>query len=132
MAGIDRYYFYNAVSRHGYPLPLPQTTPGRSMVFDIDETISAWTLGQLSERGVKPAFASAIAVRVLQLLRVAPEIETLSVWKSAGKDGAPDVRVSEAAPRGETIELFRFNIAEIRQRALAGIRQKLTETESGG
>lgn len=125
-AGLHRKDFENAVGRGLYP-EAPKTTAGQARIFAVDDLVAAYVLGQLYEREVLPKFACEIAVAVRRELRKSATIKTLSAWKLIGKNGKPRVVVAQAAPSQEAIELFRFQVAEIRARARAGIAAKLRE-----
>jgi hypothetical protein len=96
-------------------------------LFDVDHLIAAFVLGHLWEREVMPAFAAQIANDVHRLVRKDHSIMRLSAWKVIPRKGKPRVVVAEASPAPAAIELFRFEVADIRMAALDGIREKLRQ-----
>lgn len=116
---------WSNATRRGIYTEAPATVMGRPAKFDRDDLVAAHVLGQLIEREVMPSFAGQIATDVRRLLRKLPDVATLSAWKVPGKHG-PRVVVA-ASPMPDAIELFRFEIAEIRRRAQAGIDAKRRE-----
>lgn len=125
-ANLRRSDWNNAVRRRLYTEP-PDTSPGRVRIFDIDDLVAAYVLGELFERAVLPKFACEIAVAVRRELRKSDAIVTLSAWKAVSKTGQPRVVVAQAAPTPDAVELFRFQVAKIRARARAGIEAKLRD-----
>jgi hypothetical protein len=124
-AGLRRKDWENAIKRRLYT-EQPKTTTTQARVFEMDDLVAAYVLGQLYEREVLPKFACQIAVDVRRALRKSDAIKTLSAWKVVRGD-QPRVVVSEAKPVPDAIELFRFEVAAIRRRARLGIEAKRME-----
>jgi hypothetical protein len=98
--------------------------PGVSRVFDSIDAVGAVVLRMLVvERFTKPAMACAIAQAVVRSMRQDRTASTLSAWLS--KTGSQTVIVAEAAPSADAIEIFRFDVDEIRMGALHVMREKL-------
>jgi hypothetical protein len=114
--------FDNAVQRDLIPWLPPRVRKHRR--FSVNDLIAAHILGTLLERAVMAKAAAAIATDVLALVRASPELEVLSAWKCFNADHKPYVRVAEHQPQPGSIELFRFQVGEIRRRAIAGIAQR--------
>lgn len=122
-ARIGRSTWDNLVWRGLYPVA-PPTTQGIVRTFDTDDLIAAYVLGELLERDVMTSAAAKIACQVRTLIGQDHGIQRLSAWKvTLAKK--PRVVVAETAPDDAAIELFVFEIAEIRGRAIDGMREKL-------
>jgi hypothetical protein len=103
--------------------PAPPITSGNARVFDTDDLIGAYCLGQLLEHEIRPAVAGEIATDIRRLIGKDHSIQRLYAWKVTKRDAR--VVVSETSPSPGAIQLFKFEIADIRMRAMDGIREKL-------
>jgi hypothetical protein len=119
-AGLDRDDFNSAVRRGLYPVA-PKTSATKSRIFNTDDLIAAFCLGQLRSLEVAPRFAGRIASDIHRQIRKDHGIQSLSAWKVTPRNGKPRVVVAEKSPLPTAIELFVFRIADIRMRALEGI-----------
>jgi hypothetical protein len=124
-AHLEKQDFDQAIVRGLYPIA-PKTRPGVMRNFDTDDLIAAFVLGWLLERDVTPAAATTIACQVHGLVKRDHTIQTLSAWKVTPRNGTARTVVAERQPNNPSaIELFKFEIADIRMRAIDGIREKL-------
>lgn len=122
-AGLVAQDWRNAC-RRGVYTEAPTTSMGRVTKFDADDLTAAHVLGRLLEYQIRVKVAGQVATDVRRLLRQLPDVQTLSVWKVAGKRG-PRVVVAEHAPADTAVEeLFKFEIAKLRELAAEGIRAK--------
>jgi hypothetical protein len=122
-AGLAKADWDSATTRGLYPAA-PPTVKGIVRVFDTDDLIGAYCLGRLLEHEIRPAVAGEIATDVRRLIGKDHRIQRLFAWKVTKRDG-PRVVVAETAPSPGAIQLFKFEIADIRMRAMDGIREKL-------
>jgi hypothetical protein len=99
----------------------PKTVPGRTRVFKSDDLIAVRVLGELLLHHVTPAYACEIANAVHRMVRKDHLIDRLSTWKVTRR-GKPRVVVAATQPEPQAIELFRFEIADIRYEAVERIR----------
>lgn len=127
-AGVNRVDF-TAAHKRGLVPWAPPTVNGVARVFTMDELIAAYCLGQLLERLIVPRHAYKIATDIHRQIKKDRGIRTLSAWKITGRNGKARVEVSDAAPKHDAIELFRFEVAKIRQLAAAGIAAKQQHSE---
>ncbi len=122
-ANVSPTNWTNLLQRRLYPVA-PAAKSGRPRLFNADDLTAAYVLGELFERRVAPSFAGQIACGVLRAIRKPPAVQSLSAWKCLKRNGTPSVVVSAKPPQPDSIELFRFAVGEIRDRAMASIRQQ--------
>jgi len=85
-ARLNRSDWENCLQRGLFP-NAPKTEMGYVRLFDVDELVSAYVLGQLFERKVLAGHVCQIAVDVLDQVRKSPALKTLSAWKIAKPGG---------------------------------------------
>ena len=126
IAGVHVTDWNNAMHNGLIPYA-PAGSRGVHRRFAVNDLVAANILGYLRDRQVNITFAAGIAVRVQEILSQPDCPLVVSVWKVGGQDGRPKVTVAELPPRSDCIELFRFQLAEMRERMRAGISAALSE-----
>ena len=126
LAGVNRDAFNSAITRGYYP-QAPEVQPGRPRRFAVNDLVAAHIFGWMHERGVMPHFAAQIATDVLRHIQKTPTVPELSAWKCLKHDGSPYVVVHPVKPQKTAIELYKFSIADIRQRMVDGIEAKMRD-----
>lgn len=122
-AKIRRSDWNNALGR-GLYTEAPSASAGRARTFDTDDLVAAYVMGRLFECEVLPRFACQIAVEVRRELRKSRGVMTLSAWKVFNKRGQARAVVAERSPAPDAIQLFVFEVARIRDLALAEIHRR--------
>jgi hypothetical protein len=114
----------NAIVQSGYRAAPKTRARGVPRVFDLDQLVAAFVFGQLKMRYVVAGFACQIANDVHRLIKKDHSISRLSAWKVKRRGQQPRVVVAEGAPQPTAIELFRFEIHDIKLKALDGMRER--------
>jgi hypothetical protein len=114
----------NAIVQSGYRAAPKTRARGVPRVFDLDQLVAAFVFGQLKMRRVVAGFACRIANDVHRLIKKDHSIARLSAWKVKHRGQQPRVVVAEEAPQPTAIELFRFEIHDIKLKALDGMRER--------
>jgi len=118
-AGLRRETWNDVIARGLYPRA-PKVTAPAARVFNIDALIAVYILGRLYECEVVPRVATKIATDIHRLIERDHSIQALSAWRTNAT-----IIVAEDRPFIGAIELFRWEIAELRVRALDEIRTQL-------
>jgi hypothetical protein len=124
-ANLEYVDLKNAIVQSGYRAAPKTRARGVPRVFDLDQLVAAFVFGQLKMRHVVAGFACQIANDVHRLIKKDHSISRLSAWKVKPRGKKPRVVVAEEAPQPTAIELFRFEIYDIRLKALDGMRKRL-------
>jgi hypothetical protein len=77
VARIDRDRFNEHVASGRYPCA-PDTIPGRSRLFDLDDMIALWLFREIMDDGLEAPLAGKIACEVASVARNNPQVRAIS------------------------------------------------------